>query len=76
MVLTTSQREALKLLANEADGFTVPFLLSHGCSVTALRRLARCGLAVTDRVRTPGKRKALTVARLRISEAGRKALAR
>jgi hypothetical protein len=45
MVLTTSQREALKLLANAADGYTVPFMLGHGCSVAALRRLARCGLA-------------------------------
>jgi hypothetical protein len=76
MVLTTSQREALKLLANAADGYTVPFMLSHGCSVTALRRLARCGLTITDRVRVPGRRGAPTIARLRISETGRKALAR
>ena len=76
MVLTTSQREALKLLANAADGYTVPFMLSHGCSLAALRRLARCGLAITDRVRVPGRRGAPTIARLRISDAGRKALAR
>jgi hypothetical protein len=76
MVLTTGQREALKLLANAADGYTVPFMLSHGCSVTALRRLARCRLAITDRVRVPGERATLTIARLRISDAGRKALAR
>jgi hypothetical protein len=76
MVLTTGQREALKLLANAADGYTVPFMLGHGCSVAALRRLARCGLAITDRVRVPGRRGAPTIARLRISEAGRKALAR
>jgi hypothetical protein len=54
MLLTTGQREVLKLLANAADGHTVPFMLSHGCSVAALRRLARCRLAVTDRVREPG----------------------
>jgi hypothetical protein len=56
VVLTNSQREALKLLANAADGYTVPFMLSRGCSVAALRRLARCRLVVTDRVREPGKR--------------------
>jgi hypothetical protein len=76
MVLTHSQREALKLLASKADGYTVPFMLSHGCTVTALRRLARCGLAVTDRVGVPGKPKVATVVRLRISDAGRKALTR
>jgi len=76
MVLTNNQREALKLLANAADGYTVPFMLNHGRSVTALRRLARCGLATTDRVRVPGRRGAPAIARLRISDAGRKALAR
>jgi hypothetical protein len=49
MVLTTGEREALKLLANAADGYTVPFMLGHGCSVAALRRLTRCGLAITER---------------------------
>jgi hypothetical protein len=76
MVLTTSQLEALKLLASTANGYTVPFMLSHGCSFAALRRLTRCGLAVTDRVRVPGRRGAPAIARLRISNAGRKALAR
>ena len=75
MTLTTSQREALKLLASAADGYTVPFMLSNGCSIAALRHLARGRLAITDRVRVPGK-KAVTVVRLRISDAGRKALAR
>jgi hypothetical protein len=75
MVLTDNQREALKLLADAADGYTVPFMLNNGCSVAALRRLARCRLVVTDRVREPGRRR-LTIARLRISDTGRKALAR
>jgi hypothetical protein len=76
VVLTNSQREALILLANAADGYTVPFMLSRGCSVAALRRLARCRLIVTDRVREPGKRGARVIARLRISDTGRKVLAR
>ena len=76
MALATGQREALKLLADAADGYTVPFMLGRGCSVTALRRLTRYGLAITDRVRVPGRRGALTIARHRISDAGRNALAR
>jgi hypothetical protein len=76
MALTNSQREALKLLADAADGCTVPFMVNHGCSVAALRHLARCRLAITDRVREPGTLRAPTVVRLRISDAGRKALAR
>jgi DNA-binding PadR family transcriptional regulator len=75
MVLTTGQREALILLAKATDGYTMPFMLSHGCSVAALRRLARRGLTHTDRVRVPGRRGAPTIARLRITAAGRKALA-
>jgi hypothetical protein len=47
-------------------------MLSHGCSVTALGRLARCGLAIIDRVREPGRRGTPAIARLRISEAGRR----
>jgi hypothetical protein len=76
MFLTTGEREALKLLANAADGYTVPFMLSHGCAVEALRRLMRCKLVITDRVRAPGRRGAPFIARLRISDAGSKALAR
>jgi hypothetical protein len=74
MVLTTSQRQALKLLANAADGCTVPRMLGYGCSIAALRQLARCRLVSTD-VRVPGDRR-LTEVRIRISDAGRKALAR
>jgi hypothetical protein len=66
---------ALKLPASAANGYTVPFMLSHGCRVAALRRLARCGLATTDRVRAPGKRGTPAIARLHINDAGRKALA-
>jgi hypothetical protein len=63
MVLTNSQREALKLLANARDGCTVPFMLSHGCAVEALRRSMRCRLVITDRVRVPGGRGAPAIAR-------------
>ena len=70
----TDQLEALKLLAHAAQGCTVPFLLDHGCSVAALRHLARRRLAITDRVPVPGHPKSATVVGFRISKAGRQAL--
>lgn len=73
-ILATDQHQALKLLADAAHGRTVPFLLDSGCSVAALRHLARRRLAIADRVPVPGKPKSATVVRLRISKAGRQAL--
>jgi hypothetical protein len=69
-MLTTNQRRALTLLANATYGCTVPYMLSHGCTVAALRHLARSRLTITDRVREPGKPGTLTVVRLRISNSG------
>jgi hypothetical protein len=74
-MLTNNQRRALTLLANSMYGCTVPHMLSRGCTLAALRHLARSRLTVTDRVREPGRPGTLTVVRLRISNAGRKALA-
>jgi hypothetical protein len=68
------QHEVLMLLADAAHGCAVPFLLDSGCSVTALRHLARQRLVIADRVPVPGKPKSATVVRLRISKAGRQAL--
>ena len=76
MVLTSNQKQALKLLADAVEGCTMPVMLSHGCSVDELRDLAHRRLTVADRVRQPGTLKAPTVVRIRISDAGRKALAR
>jgi hypothetical protein len=73
-MLATDQHETLKLLADAANGCTVPFLLESGCSVAALRHLVRQRLAIADRVPVPDKRKSATVVRLRISKAGRQAL--
>jgi hypothetical protein len=76
MVLTSSQREALNRLANAGEGCTVPALVRSGCAVEELRDLARSRLAIAERVRGPGTLRAPTVIRIRISDAGRKALAR
>jgi hypothetical protein len=75
MGLTTGQRHALELLADAAHGYTVPLMVGRGCDVVALHHLARHRLAVADRVRVRGSRSG-TVVRLRISDDGRKALAR
>jgi hypothetical protein len=75
VVLTSSQREALKLLANSGEGCTVPALVRSGCTIEELRHLARSQLAITERVRKPGTLRTPTEIRVRISDAGRKALA-
>jgi hypothetical protein len=73
-LVRTDQHEALELLASATYGCTVPFLLDSGCSVAALRHLARRRLAIADRVRVSGGPKSGTVVRFRISKAGRQAL--
>jgi hypothetical protein len=54
----------------------VPALVRSGCTVEELRDLARSRLTITERVREPGTLRAPSVMRVRISDAGRKALAR
>ena len=51
MVLTRSQREALKLLAEAGEGFTVPALARRGCTPEDLHRLVREGLVSAERIR-------------------------
>ena len=73
-MLAPDQHAALELLADSAQGCTVPILLASGCSVASLRRLARQRLAIADRVRVSREPRSGTVVRFRISKAGRKAL--
>jgi len=63
-MLTTNQQRALALLADAPCGCTVPYLLNHGCTFAALRRLARSRLTITDRVREPGRRGPPAIAEL------------
>ena len=76
MVLTSSQREALRLLADAGEGSTVPALVRRGCTVQELHRLVRDGLASAERMQARGKPPSRAVLYLRISRAGRDALAR
>jgi hypothetical protein len=76
MVLTHTQQEVLKLLADAREGSTVPILVRSGCTVEELHRLVRNGLASAERMQARGKPSSRPVLRIRISDAGRKALAR
>jgi hypothetical protein len=76
MVLTRNQREALKLLANSAQGFAVPALVRGGCTAKELHRLVRGGLVRAERIRVLGKAPSPADFHVRISDAGRQALAR
>ena len=76
MVLTRSQREALKLLAEAGEGSTVPALVRRGCTPKELHRLVRGGFVRAERIGVRGKPPSPADFHLRISDAGRKALAR
>jgi hypothetical protein len=76
MLLTRNQRTALKLLANAGEGSTVPALVRRGCKAEELHLLVRGGLVRAERVQVRGKPPSRTDFHLRISDTGRKALAR
>ena len=70
------RRRALELLAASPDGCSEAIMLAHGFTVELLAGLVRAGLATatTERVVAPGYRGER--ARVRITEAGRQALAK
>jgi plasmid stabilization system protein ParE len=74
MGITGHQRRALQMLADSPDGCTVPTMLAYGCAIVALRRMVRDQLATAARERAPRARRTVTVVRLRITDAGRRAL--
>jgi hypothetical protein len=70
-----TRRRALELLAGSADGMTEAMLVAHGFTVEQMVELIRAGLATatTGRVIAGGQRR--EVAYVKITEAGRRALA-
>jgi hypothetical protein len=76
MMLTRSQRKALELLAEAGEGSAVPALVHRGCTPKDLHRLVRGGLVRAERIRVRGTPPSPADFHLRISDAGRKALAR
>jgi hypothetical protein len=71
-----TRRRALELLASCRDGCTEALMLAHGFTVDTLVEMINAGLAsaTTERVVAGGR--TIEVARVRITEAGRRALAK
>jgi len=67
---------ALELLATSPDGATEAVMLAHGFTVPLMVELVRAGLASATPERVVAGKRATQVTRVRITEAGRRALAR
>jgi hypothetical protein len=65
------RRRALELLASCPDGCTETIMLVHGFTVGQLDELIRAGLATAQTESVVARSRALEVARVRITKAGR-----
>ena len=74
MSLVINQREVLSLLARSTHGYRESILLAHGFPIEMLRRLIRDGLIIAEREPAYLNRRTIVVTRVRITEAGRRAL--
>jgi hypothetical protein len=74
MSLVIDQREALNLLARSTHGYRESILLAHGFPIEMLRRLMRDGLVIAEREPAYLNRGTIVVTRVRITDAGRRAL--
>jgi hypothetical protein len=75
--LTDQQRRALQLLAGSPNGCTEAILMAHGFHLAMLGKLVFDGLAKVEAhdTKVAGRRVKVKVTWLRITEAGRKAIA-
>ena len=69
---TTDYRRAPELLAGSADGCTEALMLVHGFTVAHMVELVRAGLATAHAERMVADSKVIEIARVRITEAGRR----
>ena len=69
------RRRALELLAASPDGCSEAIMLAHGFTVDFLVELSGTGMATTWTERVVSGGRAMEVARVRITEIGRRALA-
>jgi hypothetical protein len=69
------RRRALELLASCPDGCTEAIMLAHGFTTELLVRLVRDGLASVKAENMVAGSQRLEIARVKITAAGRKALA-
>jgi hypothetical protein len=76
MALTPAQWKALRLLQAAEEGSTVPALLRRGCAVDELHRLMRDGFTSAEPMPVQGRQPSPSDFYLRITDAGRVALAR
>jgi len=70
------RRRALELLAGSRYGYAKAILRAHGFSSDMLVELVKAGLATTKRERMVARSRQTEVVRVRITEAGREALAK
>src|SRR6516162_6760665 len=70
------RRRALELLAGSRYGYTKAILRAHGFSIDMMVELVKAGLATTKRERMVADGRQAGVVRVRITDAGRQALAR
>jgi hypothetical protein len=70
------RRRALELLAGSRYGYTKAILRAHGFSIDMMVELVKAGLATTKRERMVADGRQTGVVRVRITDAGRQALAR
>jgi hypothetical protein len=75
MMLSPEQRQALATLATSGHGATQPFLVAHGFGGAMITGLVNCGLSIMtlEKIRAGGKM--IEVVKVRITAAGREALA-
>jgi hypothetical protein len=69
------RRRALELLAASRDGVTEAIMLAHGFTVPLMVELVRAGLVSVGAERMVAGGKTIEIATVRITEAGRGALA-
>jgi hypothetical protein len=73
--IVATRRRALELLAASADGATEAIMRAHGFTVPQMVELVRAGLATATPERMVAGSRKIEVARVRITDAGRQALA-
>jgi hypothetical protein len=69
-----NRRRALELLASCRDGCTEAMMLAHGFTIPQMVELVRAGLATATAERLVAGSRKIEVARVRITDAGRRAL--
>ena len=74
-LLISDRRRALELLASSREGVSEALMIAHGFTVPQMVELVRSGLASATPERVVVGNRAMQITRLRITDAGRKALA-